>query len=106
MACLFFELETLALVLVLKVVLFYLDAFEGFDGLFCAIGKALDVARALAQQTCEPALHETEHCFVDGSAIFCRLGILSDIGYGWTGETSGDGGVSKRGVLGSGCGDI
>ena len=44
MACLFFKLETFALVLVLQLVLFYLDSFEGFDGHFCAIGKALDVA--------------------------------------------------------------
>ena len=44
MACLFLELETLALVLVLQLALFYLDSFEGFNGLFCTIGEALDIA--------------------------------------------------------------
>jgi len=37
MTHLFFELETLALVLILQLVLLYLDAFEGLDGLFGTI---------------------------------------------------------------------
>jgi len=41
-----------------------------------------------------------------GGAIFCWLGVLRDIRYGWTGETSGDGGVRERSVLRGGCGDI
>ena len=46
--CLFFELETLSLVLVLQIVLFYLNAFKGLDGLLCTIRQTLDVARALS----------------------------------------------------------
>jgi hypothetical protein len=87
--------------------LFNLDAFEGFDGLLCAIWETFDVARALSYETSKFSLHEAEDSLVDiGGGLLCRFSILGDIGDRWTRESGGYWSVSEGSILRSRRGDI
>ena len=102
----FLELEALALVLILELVLLDLDPLEGFDGELYVVWEALDVAGALSEEARDLAVDEAEHCVVGGAGVLCGLVVFRDVGDGGAGEACGDGSMCEGSVLGGGCGEV
>ena len=95
------ELETLALVLVLQLDLLNLHALERLNILLHLHRQALDVARALANESRELSMNEPKHRLLDRSSrlLLLRLIVLRNIRHGGARETLSDGGVCERRVL-------
>lgn len=71
------EVETLALILVLQLVLLDLDTFEPLDVELHLDRKTLDVAGALANKFSEPSVNHAEHLVLHSAEInVCPIAII------------------------------